>query len=64
MNTKSLQEMVTELLESGMTQPQLADMVGTNQPQISRIKHGQNSEYDLGKRVEAVYIDRIINAAA
>lgn len=61
---KTLQEMVVELLGSGMTQKQLADMAATNQPQIARIKRGQNSEYDLGKRIEAVYLSHIDSSAA
>lgn len=64
MEMKTLQEMVVVLLQSGMTQKQLADLAKTNQPQIARIKRGQNSDYELGKRIEAVYLSHIDSSAA
>ena len=64
MKTKTLQEMVIELLNSGLTQYVLADLAKTNQPQIARIKKGQKSDYELGKRIEAVYLARVKRTAA
>lgn len=57
------QNMVLALLGQGMTEKCLAEMVETNQPTIHRIKRGAGCKYQLGKRLEALCIERNLYVA-
>lgn len=63
-DTKTLQQMILEMLDHGVKQVTIAQLARTSPEQISRIKNGQKSEYDLGKRIEAVYLDHIEDSVA
>lgn len=56
-NVVTVQTMVLELLDSGMSEGQLANKVDSNQPTIHRIKNGSKTNYELGKKIEALYLD-------
>jgi predicted transcriptional regulator len=53
----TLQEMTSALLDSGMTEAQLAEAVKTSQATVHRIRRGTTPDpgYSLGKRIEAIY---------
>lgn len=62
--TKTLSEMILEMLGHGVKQVEIARLAGTSPEQISRIKTGQKSDYELGKRIEAVYLAHKKKSAA
>lgn len=59
---KTITEMTVELLKEH-SQPELAELAGTNQAQISRISKGQIPNYDLGKALERIYLDQFKESA-
>lgn len=57
---KTVKEMVDELIQSGLSQPRIAELSETSQATISRIIHNkQKPSFDIGRRIESVYSDRI-----
>ena len=54
---KSVQEMIEELLAEGVKQIEIARLADTSPEQISRMKGGQKPDYELGKRIEIVYLE-------
>lgn len=54
----TIQEML-KALRVDMSQSAIAEKVGTSDMQISRCERGQIPNYELGKRIEALYQDRI-----
>lgn len=61
---KPVDEMISELLAEGVKQVDIARLAGTSPEQISRLKNGQRPTYELGKRIEAVYLSHIDSSAA
>lgn len=61
---KSVQEMIAEMLDAGFKQIEIARLAGTSPEQVSRMKTGQKPEYELGKRIELVYLSHIRHSAA
>jgi len=51
--------MIGDLLAAGMTEQSIATAVDTSQPTIHRAKNGSNCKYEIGKRIELLYLDRI-----
>jgi predicted transcriptional regulator len=51
-----VQEMVKILLEEGYRQVDLAIEVNTTQATVNRIFHGSMPSYELGKRIENLYL--------
>lgn len=56
-NVVTVQTMVLELLNAGLSEGQLASKVGSNQPTIHRIKNGSKTNYELGKKIEALHAE-------
>jgi len=54
---KSIQEMVSEILDSGYTEGELAKLVNTTQPSINRLKKGITPDpgYAVGRAIESVH---------
>lgn len=53
----SLKEMLESLNNSGWSQSALARELGVSQPTIHRmLEKGQGCSYDLGKKIEALYL--------
>lgn len=63
MKNITAQQMIKELLDSGLSQKGIADQAGTSQANICRIADGQDPRYELGKAIEALYQSRINQAA-
>lgn len=57
------QQMIKELLDSGLSQKGIADQAGTSQANICRIADGQDPRYELGKAIEIIYRSRMHKAA-
>lgn len=53
--------MVRMLMEQGLTQGQIAKLAGTSQQRISAIRSGGDCHYLLGKQLERVYKEVVIN---
>ncbi len=51
----TVQEMLKELSEAGLSQAQIAEKVGTTQPTIHRATKGSDVGYELGKSIEAFH---------
>ena len=51
----TIQEMLAELLRSGLSQRVIADRVGTTQPTINRAAKGADVRYVTGKAIESLY---------
>lgn len=54
-------EKITDLLGSGLSQRELAELVGTSQPHICDLRTGKRGKrigYDLGKRIEQLHLRR------
>lgn len=54
-NEKTAKEMLEALVASGLRQCEIAEIIKTNPPQVSRILGGQAPRYGLGKRIERAY---------
>jgi predicted XRE-type DNA-binding protein len=54
-NEMTIQEMLAELLRSGLSQRVIADRVGTTQPTINRAAKGSDVRYVTGKAIESLY---------
>lgn len=50
-----IQAMILALLDSGMTQKALAEVVGTTQPTIHRGLHGADIRYSVGRKIELLH---------
>ncbi|PCI54195.1 MAG: hypothetical protein COB36_10925 [Alphaproteobacteria bacterium] len=63
---KSIQEMINTILNSGLTEPELAKMANTTQPSINRMKRGETADpgYSVGKTIENIYMALEENSAA
>lgn len=48
-------EMIGELMEFGLSQPEIGKVVGTYQSHLSKIKGGVDPHYTLGKKLEALH---------
>ncbi|MNG32475.1 hypothetical protein D3C84_1184950 [compost metagenome] len=55
MNEMTIQEMLAELLEAGLSQRVIAERVGTTQPTINRAAKGADVRYVTGKAIERLY---------
>lgn len=51
--------MIGELLAGGMTEQSIATAVDTSQPTIHRAKNGSNCKYEIGKKIELLYLSHI-----
>jgi len=52
--------MVARLLACDeFNEPSLAKALGTSQPTIHRIKNGSHPRYELGRRIETLYLSRL-----
>lgn len=54
-------EKVADLLESGLSQRELAELVGTSQPHICDLRAGKRGKrigYELGKRIDQLHANR------
>ncbi|MCY1464424.1 hypothetical protein D9M71_824440 [compost metagenome] len=56
MNEMTIQEMLAELLEAGLSQRVIAERVGTTQPTINRAAKGADVRYVTGKAIECLYL--------
>lgn len=52
----TIQEMLAELLRSGLSQRVIAERVGTTQPTINRAAKGADVRYVTGKAIEGLYM--------
>ena len=50
-----ISHMIKALLDSGLTEKNIAEQVSTTQPTVNRIKRGGNPAYELGCRIESFY---------
>lgn len=57
MNEMTIQEMLAELLEAGLSQRVIAERVGTTQPTINRAAKGADVRYVTGKAIERLYVE-------
>jgi predicted transcriptional regulator len=48
--------MVRFLVSKGYSESKIADVVGTSQPTIHRIKGGSSTTYETGKRIESLFL--------
>ncbi len=56
--------MLNSLIESGWSQSALARELNTSQPTIHRLlEKGQGCSYDLGKKIENLYLGLNVEAA-
>jgi predicted transcriptional regulator len=63
---KTVQKMIIEILDSGLTEPELAMLASSTQPTINRIKQGatEDPRYTLGKKIEQIHAGRVSPGAA
>ena len=47
----NIQKILSEIKETGISDYKIAVLVGTSQPQICRIRNGQNPRYELGEKI-------------
>ncbi|MCC4269172.1 hypothetical protein LL254_00430 [Marinobacter nauticus] len=60
----SLAEMLNELMNTGLTQGQIAELVGCSQPTICRALQGSDPGWNRGNKIEALYVERVKTSAA
>ena len=47
----NIQKILSEIKDTGISDYKIASLVGTSQPQIFRIRQGQNPKYELGEKI-------------
>ena len=47
----NIQKILSEIKDTGISDYKIAILVGTSQPQICRIRNGQNPRYELGEKI-------------
>jgi predicted transcriptional regulator len=47
----NIQKILSSIKETGISDLKIAALVGTSQPQIFRIRKGQNPRYELGEKI-------------
>jgi len=55
----SPQLMLKELREAGLSQAEIAKRVGTSQPTVCRIMSGAATNYEFGKKIEALHASAV-----
>ena len=60
---KTEKDMIIALTNSGMTEAEIAESIGSTQPTVHRIKKGSKTNYRTGKAIERLYIYRVVKAA-
>lgn len=60
----TIQEMLTELFASGLSQKAIADRIATTQPTIHRASKGADVRYETGKAIESLYQNTLKKSAA
>lgn len=60
------QKIIRDLLDSGLTQVQIAEQCGTSQGYISDLSNGRRTRvgYDLGRALERLHQERSVSGAA
>jgi predicted transcriptional regulator len=55
--------MLNDLVDSGLSEGEIATRVGSTQPTVHRIKSGKTADphYQVGKAIERLYRDRFPN---
>jgi len=48
----NIQKILSGIKETGFSDYKIAEMVGTSQPQICRIRKGQNPSFELGEKIQ------------
>jgi predicted XRE-type DNA-binding protein len=57
----TISAMLLAVIDSGMTQTQIAEHLGTSQPTIHRLlKKNCRADYDIGKHIEKLYAARVV----
>ena len=51
----NLQEVLQTLIESGLSETEIARRIGVSQPTVNRIKNGADPAYRTGKQLERLY---------
>ena len=51
----NLQEVLQTLIESGLSETEIAQRIGVSQPTVNRIKNGADPAYRTGKQLERLY---------
>lgn len=60
-----ISEMLTMLVSTGLSQAKIAREVGVSQPTIHRaMVDGSSISYEAGKKIEKLYVERVIPKAA
>lgn len=61
----NIKDMVSRLIESGMSEAEIAVKVGVSQPTVNRVKQGnQRVSYETGKQIEFLYSSMFEDKAA
>lgn len=55
----TLAEMVAELLQQGLSQQEIAQLVECSQPTIHRVTKGADPGWERGNRIVALYQERV-----
>lgn len=51
-----VQNFISDLLNAGLTERQIAAGIGRSQPSVNRMRHGkQGADYQTGKRLEELH---------
>lgn len=55
----TISQMLGDLVKTGLSQQEIAELVGTSQPTINRALKGTGVRYDVGKNIERLHGERI-----
>ncbi|MBL3825128.1 MULTISPECIES: hypothetical protein [unclassified Marinobacter] len=55
----SLAQMISELLQAGLTQKDIAELVECSQPTIHRVAKGADPGWERGNRIQALHRERV-----
>ncbi|MDU9398366.1 hypothetical protein [Pseudomonas sp. zfem003] len=52
----TIREMLSALRDAGLSQQQIGDLAGVSQPTICRAVRGSDLKYEIGKKIEQLYL--------
>jgi predicted transcriptional regulator len=55
----TIPEMLKALCDAGLSQHQIGELTGVSQPTICRAMGGADLKYEIGKRIEQLYLERV-----
>lgn len=55
--------LLNQLVESGLTEAEIAKAIGRNQSSVNRMRHGQRTDYETGLKIQELHRQKVAPGA-